>query len=122
MKFWGKVKKNSQRGKGLGFPTANINLRKNIPEGIYISKIKLDKKHYPALTFIGIAKTFNEKKVQAEIYILDFKKNIYGSWISIELIKKIRGNIKFNSAKDLIAQMKKDELEARKYFNNLPLD
>lgn len=115
-KIWGKVRKHNQRGGKLGFPTANINLTKNIPEGIYISYAKIKASIYPALTFIGKAKTFNEKSFQAETYILNFKQNIYGKWISIKLLKKIRENKKFNSVGELIAQMKKDEEAARKYF------
>lgn len=116
LKFWGKVRQHNQRGRELGFPTANINLTQKIPEGIYISKTKIENSFYPSLTFIGIAKTFNEKRFHAETYILDFKENIYGKWISVELIKKIRENMKFNSADDLIKQMKKDEMKARQYF------
>ena len=116
MKFWGKVRKNNQRGRALGFPTANVNLSKNILEGIYISKTKIEEKVYPALTFIGKVKTFNEQKFHSETYILDFSKNIYNKWISVELIKKIRDNKKFNSSKDLITEMKKDETVARRHF------
>ncbi|MBI2085832.1 riboflavin biosynthesis protein RibF [Candidatus Daviesbacteria bacterium] len=115
-KFWGKVRKHNQRGKKLGFPTANVNLTKDISVGIYISKTKLNGVLYPSLTFIGMAKTFNEKKFLAETFILDFNKDIYGKWISVSLIKKIRNNQKFNSAEELIKQMKKDEQEAKKYF------
>lgn len=116
-KFWGKVRKANFRGKKLGFPTANINLTKDIPEGIYISKTKLGDSLFSSLTFIGKAKTFNEKKFLAETYILDLNKDIYGKWISIKLIKKIRDNKKFNSAEELVKQMKQDEKEARKYFS-----
>lgn len=115
-KFWGKVRKHNQRGKKLGFPTANINLTKKIPAGIYISRTKVQKQKYYSLTFIGIAKTFNEQKFLAETYILDFNQNIYGKWISVELIKKIRDNQKFKSAENLIKQMQKDEQQARKYW------
>src|SRR3989338_1480869 len=101
-KFRGKVRIDNKRGNKLGFPTANLNLTKNIPEGIYISKVKIQAKKYPALTFIGKAKTFNEQKFQAETYILDFNQNIYGKWISVELLKKIRANKKFNSREELI--------------------
>lgn len=118
MIFWGKVRKDNQRGKRLGFPTANVNLNKKIPEGIYISKTKLAGKDYPSVTFIGKAKTFNEEKFQAETYILDFDKDIYDKWISVELLKKIRNNQKFDSVDELIIQMKKDEQETRKYFNS----
>ncbi|MBI2330228.1 riboflavin kinase [Candidatus Daviesbacteria bacterium] len=118
-RFWGKVRKHNQRGKKLGFPTANVNLSKKIPEGIYISKTTIKNQQYFSLTFIGTAKTFNEKKFQAETYILDFNRNIYNQWVSVNLIKKIRDNRKFSSAEELIEQMKQDEQEARKY---LPLD
>lgn len=114
-KIWGKVRIHNQRGKTLGFPTANINLHLDIPEGIYISKTRVNGKEYKSITFIGEAKTFNEKRFHAETYILDFNKNIYGKWISVRLLKKIRGNKKFNSAKELIDQMKKDEVLTRQY-------
>ncbi len=114
--FWGKVRQHKQRGKKLGFPTANISLHKNIPEGIYISKTKLGYSLYPSLTFIGRAKTFGEDKFHAETYILNFNKDLYNLWISVKLLKKIRNNKKFASAEELIRQMKKDEKQARKYF------
>lgn len=117
--FWGKVRKHNQRGRELGFPTANINLTKKIPEGIYISKTKIVGKEHKSITFIGIAKTFNEKKFHSETYILDFSKDIYDKWISVKLIKKIRDNKKFASVKELIKQMKKDEKETRNYFNQI---
>lgn len=119
-KFWGKVRSHNKRGKGLGFPTANASLHKNIPEGIYISKTKIKNKQYPSITFIGAAKTFNETRFHAETYILDFNRNIYGQWISVSLLKKIRGNKKFASEKELIKQMKKDKQEAEKYFTDFP--
>lgn len=121
-KFWGRVRKRSQRGKALGFPTANVKLHKVIPEGIYISKTKIGNSHYRSLTFIGPAKTFNEKRYHSETYVLDFNKDLYGQWISVALLKKIRNNQKFASVDELVAQMKKDEEVARKYFTNFPID
>lgn len=112
----GKVRKHNQRGRKLGFPTANINLTRKIPEGIYVSITKISEKWRQSITFIGIAKTFNEKKFHAETYILDFNKNIYGKWISIKILKKIRGNKKFKSVTELIKQMKKDEQATRNFF------
>ncbi len=117
-KFWGKVRAGKKRGKSLGFPTANISLHKKIPEGIYISEIKLNKKIYSALTFIGEAKTFGETDYLAETYILGFDQVIYNKWISIKLLKKIRGNKHFDSAEELVNQMKQDEAVAREYFKS----
>lgn len=117
--FWGKVRKHKQRGRKLGFPTANVDLHQQITEGVYISKTKLSGELFNSLTFIGTAKTFGEKKYHSETYILDFNENIYGQWISIELINKIRGNQAFKSAEDLIEQMKEDERKTRQYFRYL---
>ncbi len=122
MKFWGKVRRYNQRGRKLGFPTANVNLGKSIPEGIYLSKTKVNSEYHNSLTFIGKSKTFSETKFQAETYILDFNKNLYDNWISVKLIKKVRENKKFKSAKELVSQMKKDEAEARRYFKRSIFD
>lgn len=144
--FWGKVKKGKGRGKKLGFPTTNIALHKNFPEGVYFSKTNINNQWYPSLTFIGAAKTFNETGYQAETYILQsnslvilgrsvsddsrIKKvnsgqarmtfNLYGQWITINLLKKLRGSKKFASAYELVKQMKADEKEATKYFARRP--
>ena len=87
----GKVKKGQGRGKALEFPTANMRVKKTVPEGIYISYTLIDERELPSLTFIGIAETFGEKKYQAETYILDFSDSLYGVWITVRLLKKIRG-------------------------------
>lgn len=106
----GKVKSGLKKGTRLGFPTANLRLNKNLAKGIYLSQTKVGQNVYPSLTYIG---------QMAETYILDFKKNLYGSWIAVTLIKKIRPDKKFKSEKELILQIKKDELLARKFFNML---
>ncbi len=115
----GKVEKGKQRGKNLGFPTINFSLIQEVPEGIYISNIKITGKNYNALTFIGAAQTFGESMLQAETYVLDFEKDVYGQTVEVSLLKKIRGNKKFESIDQLVEQMKKDEVEARNYFNSL---
>ena len=143
--FWGKVRKGAQRGKDLGFPTANIPVHAKIEEGIYLARVTVHKqsknrhpgeattsigsrlekdsiatlqndKEYSALTFIGAAKTFNETKVQAESYLLDFSGNLYGKYITVQLLKKLRDNKKFGSVEDLKKQMQEDLVNARKFF------
>jgi riboflavin kinase / FMN adenylyltransferase len=115
--FWGKVKRGKQRGKHLGYPTANISLHNKIPEGIYVSEIRISNVIHIAATFIGSSKTFNENTYQAECYILDFKNNIYNQWITITLYKKLRENIKFGSEKALVNQIKQDVLCTRNFFD-----
>lgn len=113
---WGKVLKGKKRGKRLGFPTANISLHKNIPEGIYLSKTKIKKNIFPSLTFIGKAETFGERKHSCETYILSFDKAIYHKWITVYLIQRLRDNKKFLSEEELIDQMKDDKKKAKEFF------
>ncbi len=112
----GDVTHGKKRGKSLGFPTANIRLEVIVPEGVYVSSVKVDNKEYAAATFIGAAKTFNESEFRAESYILDFDRDIYGKNILIKLYNKIRENRKFASEEELVSQMEKDILQVKKYF------
>ncbi len=105
-----------KRGAGLGFPTANIMLSQDVPEGIYASLITVKKHTYQAATFIGSAKTFNETDIKAESYILDFSENIYGENVTVTLYKKVRENQAFSSIDELIEQIHKDIKVIRHFF------
>ncbi len=114
--FAGFVKKDKGRGRKLGFPTANIAVTADLPEGIFVGFTKYDKKNHPSLVFIGSPITFDEIDKKAEVYILDYSKEIYDEFLEIEILKKLRDNIKFNSKEELVTQMKKDEEDARNFF------
>lgn len=112
----GIVENGQQRGKKLGFPTANIKLHKEIPEGVYASKTTINNETYLSATFIGASVTFGERDIKSETYIIDFDKRIYGKEITVELFKKIREGKKFPSKEALIEQMEKDVEDSKKYF------
>jgi len=112
----GIVEKGHQRGKALGFPTANIALTTHIASGIYISQTKRGNDIHPSLTFIGEAKTFGEILYQSETYLLDFDEIIYGEFLEIQSLEKIRDNEKFVSVALLVEKMKEDEKVAREFF------
>jgi len=114
--FAGFVKKDKGRGRKLGFPTANIAVTVGLPEGIFVGFTKYDKKKHPSLVFIGAPITFDETDKKAEIFILDYSKEIYDEFLEVEILKRLRDNIKFNSKEELVEQMKKDEQEARNFF------
>jgi riboflavin kinase/FMN adenylyltransferase len=114
--FWGKVIKGKSRGKDLGFRTANVRLAKAIAEGVYVSECKVGGEMYEAVSFVGAAETFGETRVFGETYIFDFDKDIYGRWISVRLLKKIRESKKFESKEELIEAIERDVVEARAYF------
>lgn len=113
-----------KRGRELGFPTANIKLtsqEKLLPaSGIYAVKVDFENKKHYGLLSIGKRPTFyNEGDLVIEVYLFDFNRDIYGAAITLELVEKLRSEEKFNSAEELINQMKKDEESGRKIFNKL---
>lgn len=112
----GKVVEGKKRGRMMGFPTANLLLDEEIDEGIYLSFLYLDDEKYPSLTFIGAPITFNEKQIKAETFILNFDKDIYNKEITVELLKKIRDNRKFESQEMLVLEMENDKKIAEEYF------
>ncbi|TSA45337.1 hypothetical protein D4R52_02680 [bacterium] len=122
-KFSGIVKKHIGRGKTLGFPTANLEIDGGAEEGVYCGFVVLvpEQSTRPSLIFIGAPKTFGETDKKAEVFILDFSGDLYDKELKVELVKKLRGNIKFESQEKLIEQMKEDEKKARLFFNNLNL-
>jgi riboflavin kinase/FMN adenylyltransferase len=117
-KINGVVIKGEQRGKVLGYPTANVRLHKNIPEGIYAGKVSINGKLYFAASFVGSAKTFQKTDIKLESYIFDYSGNLYGKWITVRLYKKMRENKKFDTADALVEQMKADVEEIKKYFSH----
>lgn len=105
-------------GRKLGFPTANISIDRDyiLPlNGVYLTKVKILNKYFLGITNVGINPTFNVNNLSVETYIIDFNKNIYGMFIEVEFIKRIRDEIKFNSEEELIEQMKEDYIFAKSH-------
>lgn len=105
--------------KELGFPTANIELsfKYIVPEeGVYITYCYYKDEKYLSLTSIGTNPTVTDnREIKIEVYIINFDKYIYGENISIEFIKKLRNQIKFDTKDALIKQMNEDLREALEY-------
>ncbi len=113
----GKVIHGKKRGKLLGFPTANMMLNQEIPQGIYISQAEIDGRNYQSVTFVGNAKTFGEKDILVETYILSFTGDLYDKTLTVSLLKKIRDNQKFDSQETLVAQIEQDIQQTKEYFS-----
>lgn len=115
----GTVLEGAKRGRKLGFPTVNLLLVQEIPEGIYASEVEYGGRTYQAASFVGKAETFGKTDYKLESYILDFEGDLYGKEIVVRLYKKIRDNQKFSTAEELIEQMKQDVLNTRMFFDQL---
>jgi len=119
----GKVVKGAGRGKGLGFPTANIlpdYSDKIVPgNGIYAASILLKNKTiYHGMLNIGYNPTFNGKEKTIEINIFNFNEDIYDEFVTIEFFEKIRDEVKFDSAESLVQQIKTDKVLIEGIFTN----
>jgi len=119
----GKVEKGKGIGNKIGFPTANIYVKESyklIPKnGVYIISTLIDNHDYIGIMNIGFRPTLNGKNKTIEVHLLDFKGDLYGKNIRINLIKHIRDEKKFPTLEALKDQIKQDELIARKYINSL---
>lgn len=114
--FSGVVYANLGRGKQLGYPTANVKLTKKIPHGVYISQTRWQEKWLPSLTFIGVPTTFEDLEERAETHILDVHVELVGQEITVELLKFIRANKKFENVAELQQAIQQDEFQARSFF------
>ena len=122
--FSGSVVGGDKRGRELGYPTANIKLsspEKLLPAiGIYAVRVLLENENYFGLLSIGKRPTFyNMGETVTEVYIFNFDREIYGKEVTVEMIERLRGEEKFNSAEDLINQMNRDKENGLKIFNKL---
>jgi riboflavin kinase/FMN adenylyltransferase len=113
----GEVVRGAQRGRCLGFPTANLEVRaeRAIPaNGIYAVYTVLGKERYQGVANVGVRPSFDNGERTVEIYILDFEANIYGYDLVVEFVQRLRPEKRFTDIKDLAAQIEKDIVQARR--------
>lgn len=114
----GEIVKGSQRGRTLGFPTANIKLDesfKAVPKnGVYIAKCFLNDEMFYGIMNIGYRPTFeNKHELVLEVHLLNFSRDIYGKTMRVEFLKRLRDEIKFESKDSLIHQIEIDKKVAQ---------
>ena len=113
----GKVVYGEQRGRIMGFPTANIHMFHNRPPIKGVFAVKLNQKF--GVANLGIRPTVKGiSKLQLEVHVLNFSKDLYGQYVHVTFLKKIRDEIKFESIEALKAQIKKDIINAENFLKN----
>lgn len=109
-----------ERGREIGFPTANLQAEhpnKIIPRnGIYAVRVRVDDIWYEGMMNIGIRPTFNGETKSLEVNIFDFQTFIYGKTIQIRFFGRIRDEKKFNGIKELKEQLVLDKARVLKRF------
>lgn len=115
----GTVVKGDERGRLIGYPTANLKLDrdKTIPvDGIYITLTWIEGKPHSSVTSIGLRPTFKKQERTIETYILDFSGDLYGKRLKLEFLEKLRGEKKFSGVEELKKQIALDVEQAREFF------
>ena len=114
----GLVKKGRQVGKKIGFPTCNIDIDEYVlaKPGVYAVKVLRNnsEKYLKGIANLGYRPTFNQKKILLEVHLFNFSGNLYNKLLSVEFLKFIRKEKKFNNVNQLRAQIKKDLNIAKK--------
>ena len=107
----GKVITSDKRGRALGFPTANLDIKPQqaLPNnGIYATITHVDGKQFPSATNIGTRPTFGEGQRMVETHLLNYKGNLYSKEIRIEFVQKLRDEKRFASSEELKTQIEED--------------
>ena len=113
----GKVVHGNALARQLGFPTANIHLNRSKPalQGVYLVKVRncCDDQHYHGIANIGIRPTIQGKKAILEVNLFDFSGDIYGQYLDVTFVCKLRDEKKFDSLADLKQQISQDVCTAK---------
>lgn len=112
----GKVVPGEQRGRKMGFPTANLELPDYIllpSYGVYAAFAEVKGQQYQAIINVGVKPTFGSEKPTVEAYIFDYHEDLYQQNLKLRLVDKIRPERKFDGLDDLKEQITMDVREAR---------
>lgn len=119
----GTVIRGDQRGRLIGYPTANIipdDERKQIPfRGVYAVKIQINSKSYEGMLNIGFRPTFSGTVQSIETHIFNFDQDIYGQNITLRFIDRIRDEKKFESLEELKEQLISDEITVKRLLDTI---
>lgn len=117
----GPVIHGEERGRKLGFPTANLGFPdyQLLPGfGVYAAYVELEGRSFPAIVNIGVKPTFHGEKPTVEAHLFDYRENLYSQKIRIHLRKKIRSEIAFQNTSQLQLQIERDIQTARRLLKN----
>ena len=111
----GRVFHGDKRGRQLGFPTANVLLKRRVSplSGVFAVMVNTNMGQFKGVANIGARPTINGVRQQLEVHIFDFDENLYGQCIEVIVKKKLRPVIKFDSLEALTAQIHQDSEQAK---------
>lgn len=117
----GTVVRGAQRGREMGFPTANVDSPPHtaIPaDGVYAGYLVVDGTALPAAISVGTNPTFDGSERTVEAYAIGLTDlDLYGRHVAVDFLARIRGQEKFDSMESLIKRMNQDVLDARQLID-----
>jgi riboflavin kinase/FMN adenylyltransferase len=118
----GAVVHGEKRGRGLGYPTANMHLPRDckLRYGIYAVRIRIDGLWHDGVASFGSRPTFDDGAAKLETFVFDFSGDLYGKQVDVAFVGWLRAEAKFASLDALIAQMNADSAAARDILGKTP--
>ncbi|MEN4011294.1 MAG: bifunctional riboflavin kinase/FAD synthetase [Chloroflexota bacterium] len=121
----GKVIRGDGRGKQLGFPTANLEFwsEKLLPaSGVYATWAWVEGQRHPSVTNLGVRPTFDQGNIQPhlETHLLNYNRNLYGKTIELDMVARLRPEMRFPTVDALVAQVNQDIKTAQEILDDTP--
>lgn len=116
----GQIVRGFQRGRTIGFPTANLKPQNRvIPKfGVYATATLIEGEWHRSITNVGIRPTFEDaQNPSIETFVFDFDGDLYGDVLRVRFLHRIRDERKFGGIDELKAQIHLDTLKAKRYFS-----
>lgn len=111
----GRVGRGDGRGRTIGFPTANLRIRTAMampPDGVYAARATVAGVTHDAVLNLGMRPTFAGRSRILEVHVLGFQGSLYGSWMVVDFIERLRGEERFDGPEALRAAIAKDVARA----------
>jgi riboflavin kinase/FMN adenylyltransferase len=114
----GEVRQGDRRGRLLGFPTINLGApppRKLLPPtGVYAVEVQTPAGAIGGMMNLGPRPTFGDASLSVEVHLLDTSAELYGAWVKVEFVARLRDTMRFESAEALAVQLHADAERARR--------
>jgi riboflavin kinase/FMN adenylyltransferase len=114
------VEHGAERGKMLGFPTANLKITPNklLPaNGVYAVRVELDGGEHQGALNLGFRPTFGGNTLTVEVFLLDYQGDLYGTLLTVFFVQRLRGERRFASVTALQQQIMRDVESARRVLS-----
>ena len=111
----GRVVHGHHRGKGLGFPTANLHITDLSlpPDGVYAVRVRMREERWSGVANLGFKPTFEEHERSLEVHLFDVEADLYGKRLEVSFIRQLRGEVRFPGPQALVQQIARDVTAAR---------